>query len=107
MANRGVLRSLCLMMWPAIFADNANGKRIRNGRQRANATSLAGGCAGAVGSAFGFGGSAFIRPGRRKLAGETLCEALTPPQPVASHATPAIIVQQPSFQSGNFIYQAL
>src|SRR5438034_4115188 len=27
-ANFGVLRSLCLMMWPAIFADNANEKRI-------------------------------------------------------------------------------
>src|SRR6185503_18726579 len=27
-ANFGVLRSLCLMMWPAIFADNANGNRI-------------------------------------------------------------------------------
>src|SRR3989442_1715164 len=28
MANFGVLRTLCLMMWPAIFADNANGNRI-------------------------------------------------------------------------------
>src|SRR6187401_1216038 len=28
-ANFGVLRTLCLMMWPAIFADNANGNRIK------------------------------------------------------------------------------
>src|SRR5881398_1583092 len=28
MANFGVLRSLCLMMWPAIFADSARGNRI-------------------------------------------------------------------------------
>src|SRR2546423_406158 len=27
-ANFGVFRSLCLMMWPAIFADNASGNRI-------------------------------------------------------------------------------
>src|SRR5213596_103998 len=27
-ANFGVLRSLCLMMWPAIFADSARGNRI-------------------------------------------------------------------------------
>src|SRR5580692_3042758 len=27
-ANFGVLRSLCLMMWPAIFFVSANGKRI-------------------------------------------------------------------------------
>src|SRR2546428_13520310 len=27
-ANFGVLRNLCLMMWPAIFADNASGNRI-------------------------------------------------------------------------------
>src|SRR5437762_12885651 len=27
-ANFGVLRSLCLMMWPAIFADRARGNRI-------------------------------------------------------------------------------
>src|SRR6266496_1580723 len=27
-ANLGVLRTLCLMMWPAIFADTANGNRI-------------------------------------------------------------------------------
>ena len=28
MANFGVLRSLCLMIWPAIFADKAKGNRI-------------------------------------------------------------------------------
>ncbi len=28
MANFGVLRSLCLMIWPAIFADRAKGNRI-------------------------------------------------------------------------------
>src|SRR5262245_56563787 len=27
-ANFGVLRSLCLIMWPAIFADSASGNRI-------------------------------------------------------------------------------
>src|SRR6266567_2153112 len=27
-ANFGVLRTLCLMMWPAIFAVSANGNRI-------------------------------------------------------------------------------
>src|SRR6185436_19564788 len=27
-ADLGVLRTLCFMMWPAIFADNANGNRI-------------------------------------------------------------------------------
>src|SRR5262245_8340578 len=33
-ANFGVLRILCLTMWPAIFADTANGKRISSTHRR-------------------------------------------------------------------------
>jgi len=35
------------------------------------------------GSAWVGGGSAFINPGSRKVAGETLCEAFMPLQPLA------------------------
>jgi len=46
----------------------------------------------------GAGGSAFIRPGRKKLAGETLREAENPPQPTASHATTGMTNSRQYFQ---------
>lgn len=48
-------------------------------------TEACSGSAGAPGA--GFAGAAFMRPGRKKVAGETLPVALTPPQPVERTAT--------------------
>src|SRR5580700_8701986 len=69
MANLGVLRSLCLMMWLAIFFVSANGKRIVI--YFAEATSFKGSTS-TNGSLVLHCGSALRIPGRKKLAGETL-----------------------------------
>jgi hypothetical protein len=68
-----------------------------NFNQRAWATWMAGatsgsGAAGSVG-----GGSAFISPGKRKLAGETLWDALIPLQPPPSNAALARSKANPTF----------
>src|ERR1039457_7214798 len=84
MANLGVLRSLCLMMWLAIFFVSAKGKRIIYFTE-ASSVEISGNAAGA----FVRGGSAFIKnprmrpppPGMKKSRGETVCDALMPPQP--------------------------
>src|ERR1043165_5876067 len=76
-ANFGVLRTLCFMMWPAIFADNANGNRIV---YWIRATCLAVVISGSVKSAGSDCGPAFNKPGRKNDAGEMLCEALMPLQ---------------------------
>ena len=66
------------MMWPAIFADKARGNRITywtwavsGADAEANTGALADG-----------GGSAFITPGRKNVAGETEPLALMPEHPV-------------------------
>src|SRR5271169_2536687 len=66
-ANFGVLRSLCLMMWLAIFFVSANGNRIIYFTE---ANSLAG--SGRKTGLPVFGGAAFMMPGRKNVAGETL-----------------------------------
>src|ERR1043166_4213889 len=81
-ANFGVLRTLCLMMWPAIFADNANGNRIV---YRASATCLTAGVSGKVTSFVAGGGLALSNPGRKNDAGETLWVLLIPLQPAVKH----------------------
>src|SRR5450432_2931170 len=69
-ANFGVLRSLCLMMWLAIFFVSANGKRIIYFTV-ATSVEISGNEAGV----FVGHGSAFKKcpaPGRKKSRGETL-----------------------------------
>src|SRR5208283_3384813 len=75
MANFGVLRSLCLMMWLAIFFVSANGKRIIYFTEAISA-GISGAKAGALVEQ-----SFFSSPGRKKLAGETLWLPLMPEQP--------------------------
>src|ERR1035438_7219937 len=69
-ANFGVLRSLCLMMWLAIFFVSANGKRIVYFTE-ATSVEISGNETGA----FVAGASALIiwpSPGMKKSSGETL-----------------------------------
>src|SRR5262245_4345796 len=75
-ANFGVLRSLCLMMWLAIFFVSANGKRIVY-LTEAIWTEISGFKTGTllVGQSF------FIKPGKKNEAGEMLPPPLMPLQP--------------------------
>src|SRR5271154_3190509 len=85
MANFGVLRSLCLMMWLAIFFVSANGNRII---YFTVATSVE--ISGNEPGAFVGDGSAFRKcpaPGRKKSIGETLPLVLTPLQPAPNSAS--------------------
>src|SRR6202012_1696664 len=70
MANFGVLRSLCLTMWLAIFFVSANGKRINDYWTEANSLeSSLGNTAGALVA----GGVLFFKmPGIKKSMGETV-----------------------------------
>src|SRR5208283_3723439 len=78
-ANFGVLRSLCLTIWPAIFADKANGNRIvLNYWAKATSLEITGPAVGAL----VMGGSALSKPGKKNDAGETVWLALMPPHPV-------------------------
>jgi hypothetical protein len=55
------------------------------------------GC-GAVSSGCGCRGSALSKPGKIKDAGETLCEALNPPQPAVSRITAGTIANRKHLQ---------
>lgn len=64
------------------------------------ANSRPSGAAGAVGA--GFGGSTFMIPGSKKVAGETLWVALMPPHPATS-IVPVTAAAQPSQRTQRFI----
>lgn len=73
-------------MCPAIFADNANGKRIR-WRYEAWASAGTGGAEGVdTGLPGADCGWACPRPGIRNMSGEIEGESAKPPQPLASNA---------------------
>src|SRR5947209_14461701 len=115
MANRGVRRILCLMMCLAIFAVSANGNRIRfrvlllqflglrlepTLTRDYALTNPEPECVGADGAWLGGGrGLASPRPGMKKLAGETLWEALIPPHPVRSSPARGRSASQKDFRS--------
>ena len=70
MANFGVLRILCLMMWLAIFFVSANGKRIIYFTEATSVETL-GNTVGALVLA-GFAFRKEPAPGKKKSSGETL-----------------------------------
>src|SRR5258706_3942158 len=93
MANLGVLRSLCLMMWLAIFFVSANGNRINFQRTKANCLD------GSAGKPDGSvsGGPAFMMPGRKNDAGETDVPALIPLQPALNSINAVSIARYTKF----------
>ena len=96
MANLGVLRILCLMMWLAIFFVSAKGKRI-NYLIETNSVEISGNEPGAFVEA----GSAFIKcptPGRKKSMGETLWVVLIPLQPAANNPNATSIASRSRLQ---------
>jgi len=56
------------------------------------------GRSGTVTLAGGGGGSAFMIPGRKKLAGDTLREADTPPHPTTASASAGTITSRQCFK---------
>src|ERR1035438_9260586 len=97
-ANLGVLRSLCLMMWLAIFFVNANGKRIIYFKQ-ATSTEASVNETGAF--VVAGAGSAFKKlpiPGKKKSSGETVFDALMPPQPASSNEMAGSMAKGKIFQ---------
>ncbi len=96
MANLGVLRTLCLMMWLAIFFVSANGKRIIYFTE---AISLE--ISGSPTGGLVWAGSALRKdpaPGSKKSSGETLWPALMPLQPAIASGTAASSASHRNFR---------
>src|SRR5580698_2636123 len=76
-ANFGVLRSLCLMIWLAIFFVSAKGKRINGFKAPSydyRAEAISTGVFASRAGALVCGGSAFRMPGIKKSSGETVLD---------------------------------
>ena len=94
-ANFGVLRSLCLMMWLAIFFVSANGKRIS---YLTDSGEFDGIFTGDQRRRIGLRRIRFEQARQEEIAGETLWLALMPPQPASSSEPAASRAKRRKFQ---------